>query len=308
MKKVHFLILGAGMMFFAAGCKTEDPLIVQMREASELLEKRALSSEGNCRILAAEADTERNRTEFPLVEKSPSGHVRELRVRIGGAVNEIRRLALDPQSSGHLQALESSARLQLHYSVKDRQILWAIIHAGLHGKNEAIWLLAVNGDTEAEKMIDASLKCGASGELDQLFQAEDMNALAPSITDQISEVVFAARTAGALETLPPDRAENLKKIADVQRGTLCGAAAHWALARHQLTTPSDICHALLDSNRKVTTDAAAYYLLALGEVGGESDLVLLREYLKGEDENLSTAAGQSILKICRRLLPFRERR
>ncbi len=308
MKKSYLFVLGAGALLFAAGCKTEDPLIVQMREASESLEKHVSSSDGNARILAAEADSEKNRTNFPLKETSPSGHVRELRVRIGGAVNEIRRLALAPQSSGHLQALESSARLQLHYSGKDRQILWAIVRAGLHGKNEALWLLAVNGDADAEKMIDLALKRGASGELDQLFQASDVNALAPSIADQVSEVVFAARTAGELETLPAERVENLKKIADIQRGTLCGATAHWALARHQLATPQDICRALLDSRRGVPADAAVFYLLALGEVGGENELPMLREHLKGDDENLSVAAGKSILKICRRLLPFRERR
>lgn len=307
MKHQYFLAFGAGAMLLAAGCKTEDPLIVQVRETSTLLEKRVSSTEGNRRIMAAEADPEINRTDFPLVEKTPSGHVRELRVRIGGGVSEIRRLALDPQASGHLQALESSARLKLHYSVRERQILWSIIHAGLHGKNEALWLLTVNGDPEAEKMIDAALKRGASGELDQLFRADSTTALPPSIAEQVTEVVFAARTAGELENIPPERVDNLKKIASNQRGTLCGAAAHWALARHQLTTPSEICRALLDSPNEVTGDAAAYYLLALGEVGGESDLPLLNEYLKGKDEDLSTAAGCSILKICRTLLPFRER-
>ncbi|MCQ2378399.1 MAG: hypothetical protein MJ016_04200 [Victivallaceae bacterium] len=306
MKNIVFLG-GVAAVALLAGCATEDSLVVYSRNASKVLERRVSSEDGAVRIRAAEADPMVGRTDFPLREKTPSGHVGELRVRIGGAIAEIRRLALNPQASGHLPALESSAILQLHYSIKERQILWAIVHAGLHGKNEAIWLLAVNGDPEAEKLIDQALAKGASGELDQLLKAATDTELGLVASDQVEEVVFAARTAGFLESLPAQRQENLKKIVQNHPFTRCGATAQWALARHQAASPTELRVMIEKNGRFLPEEALSYYVLALGEVGGESDLPLLEKYLYGDQPDVSTAAGGAILQICRRLLPFRER-
>ena len=305
MKKVF--LCAAAVMMVLCGCSTpaERGVAYYARMSDELLKAKMISAAGSEKIKCAEADITVADADFVIDKEVFPGSIDELRIRTLGALAEIRRQALDPNSPEHVNALQTAADLRMNFSKSEQRVLWDIYIVGLAGKDHALMVLALNGDEKAVQKLDAYLASAASGAFDSIFvkEQDDLNI---SESERLNEVNVAIYAAGALENITPERRSSLTRIADTQRADLTGAKAVLSLARHHAVSTEKIA-AELEYQRihKASDEIISSYIVALGETGNAKDAITLGKYLENGSDAVAVSAAGAILKINRRLQKYR---
>ena len=305
--KKNSLVLFSGALLFVAGCSTpvEKNVPYYVNAAEAQLTADINVSDRAMRLYAAEAKISPALANFTAERGYFGGAVDELSIRVAGAIAEIRRQALDSHAPEHIKALETSAKLHLHYSAREQSILHDIHSANYPGRDHAIWVLADNGDESALKTLDGYLSAGAKGAYsDVLSRSEEALTLSESM--RRNEIEVAVTAAGFLEKISPEWKTYLTKIADNERNSYAGAIALLSLAKHDAVPAERIADELkYQQRRQAPQEMIAILIRALGESGSAKDVLTLGKYMESTDDITAIDAAGAIIKIDDRLPKFR---